>query len=348
MTTFPSHEEWTRLLDATVRFKQLKPWEWTENEDYFAITNPETNETGYCVILGAAQESFGLNVYIGPQAGLYLQELTRPFSGEYEHDTEELLFTTHAITVSFEDRDMLDRQDLAIIREQGMKFRGANAWPIFRSYEPGKSPWMLSGEQARFLTAALEQSIHVSRRFHENPEMYYEHDQTEEGTGEKRLHRVPMQADGQIEWHDEWLPWYVTGKLLEPYIFPDEIKLQQLKKLKKSAETWECDFYYASVTIAENKTVRPYYPRLCLWVHPLDGNIMTAEITPESDCRSLFVQQLILLLESSNIKPKNIETGSTKAFFALKDTADRLGISIGYNPMLEALLNAKEALDERL
>lgn len=87
--------------------------------------------------------------------------------------------------------------------------------------------------------------------------------------GEKRLQRVPRVSERGIVWRDEWLPWHMEKSLIEPYTYPDEVRLQQLRKsLAKSKEIWESDFDYAPVPIG-NRGERAFYPRLCLWVRRL-------------------------------------------------------------------------------
>jgi hypothetical protein len=343
-----TQEEWRRLFEAAIQFKRLGCWEWMDNDDYFVITDPETGETGYCVVLGAGGIDYGLNVYVGPKAGAFLQEISDPFGGSLGRDREELMYSTHAITVNFEDREVLDKEDLNLIRELGYKFRGSRQWPLFRSYEPGLIPWGLNGWQVRFLTVALEQTMGVAERFRENEELYFEHDEADEGIGEKRLHRVPQITESGIVWRDEWLPWKAEGSLIEPYTYPDEIRLQQIRNsLKKSNDIWETDFDYVPVAIGD-RGERAFYPRLCLWVHQENGMILDAKILQQPDCREFYVAQMIALLEKANRKPARIETGSTKAYLALKNSAERIGIPLRVNPMVEGLLEAKEAIVSNL
>ncbi|WP_409342849.1 DUF6930 domain-containing protein [Paenibacillus sp. MBLB4367] len=339
-----THEEWRRLFDAAIAFKKLGCWEWMSNDDYFAVTDPETGETGYCVILGAGGMEFGLNVYFGEKAGLFLRETFDIMDGQLSDDRDELLFNTKAISLSLEDRGNLDQADLSIIRELGYKFRGANEWPQFRSYEPGLIAWTLNGPQVRFLTAALEQTIEVGERFRENNELYSEHDDTENGIREKRLHRVPQVMENGVVWRDEWLPWHAEGDYIEPYTYPDELRLRQLKKnLKKSNEIWESDFDFAPIAIGE-KGARGYYPRLCLWVSQETEMIMDVKLVEKADCRERYVKQLIDLLEKLGHKPARIEVGSLKALLALKHSAGTIGIPLRLDPSLDALLDAKDAI----
>lgn len=341
-----SKEEWRRLFEAAIRFKRQGCWRWMADEDYFAITDPESGEFGYCVVLGAGGTEYGLNVYVGPTAGAYLQQIRDSFDGLLKHDAEELMFDMNGISVTFEDRDQLDKDDLRLIRELEYKFRGSHEWPQFRDYKPGFAPWGLHGQQVRFLTHALEQAMLVAERFREDPELYFNHDETEHGIGEKRLHRVPEQKKSGIEWRDEWLPWRVESAQPEPYVYPDEVRLKQAKKTSKnSREVWETDFGYAPFPIGD-KGERPYYPRLCLWVDRESEMIMDARIAESADCRKLYVEQLLALLEKARYKPARLEAGSVKAFFALKSSADKLGIPIRHNPRVTALLLAKEAINE--
>jgi hypothetical protein len=342
-------EDWRRLFEAAIKFKQQGCWEWMSDEDYFVMTDPETGDIGCCVVLGAGGMDYGLNVYHGPEARSYLKKLTDSFTGsEDDEEDEELMFSMKAISVNFEDRGQLDNEDLSLIRDLGYTFRGSREWPQFRSYEPGLVPWGLNGRQVRFLTHALEQAFLVAERFRENDEMYFEHDEEDEGIGEKRLHRVPHHTEHGIAWRDEWLPWHGEPKVEEPYLYPDEIRIHQCKKnCKKSKEIWETDFNFVQVAFGDEGE-RPYYPRLCLWVKREDGTILTAHLVEKMDCREQYVEQLIQLLEAANRKPARIEAGSSEAFLALKNSAEKIGVPIRHNPLLVALLDAKMAVESSL
>ena len=44
------------------------------------------------------------------------------------------------LQASFEDRGHLQKEDRDVIKKLGLKFRGANSWPMFRNYAPECSP----------------------------------------------------------------------------------------------------------------------------------------------------------------------------------------------------------------
>ncbi|GGA05796.1 hypothetical protein GCM10008018_59660 [Paenibacillus marchantiophytorum] len=340
-------EEWQQLFEVTNQFKKQAPWNWMEDDDYFLITDPESSELGCCVVFGAGKFSYGLNVYTGPNGRLFLQELSG-VTDYLSDDRLELARSMCAVTVSFENRDRMHKDDLQIIRDLGYKFRGAHAWPQFRSFEPGFLPALPNGREVRFLIAALEQTMLVADRFRENHELYFEHDQTDEGTGEKRLHRIPKATNSGVTWSDTWLPWLEEGEFLTPYVYPNELQLRQLgKSLKTSTEIWHSDFQYISHAFGE-KGERGSYPRLSLWMSASTGLILTSELSDNPDFAQNFVEQLLNLIKTSGYKPKSIYVRSNKAFFALNESADKLGITVKLNFNLPELHMAFDEIEDSL
>jgi hypothetical protein len=161
----PSSSEWIALYQAAADFKRAAPWEWMYDSDLFGVQNPANGEVGYCCIMGNLGEHYALGVYLGTEglAGyLYIQ------SGAAESPDMSVLYIQKCLMASYEYRDMLEQRDRALIKELGLKFRGRNAWPLFRSYYPGYHPWLLTSAEARFLTIALEQAANVALRYRDD------------------------------------------------------------------------------------------------------------------------------------------------------------------------------------
>lgn len=59
----------------------------------------------------------------------------------------------------------MQKADLQVVNRLNLKFRGRNAWPLFRSYRPGYHPWYLTSNEAKFLALALHLTMEVSLRF---------------------------------------------------------------------------------------------------------------------------------------------------------------------------------------
>jgi hypothetical protein len=142
MTT-PDTREWRRLYEATVRVKGISPWEWMTEADVFGVQNPETGELGFVSVMGMLGEHYAVSLYLGSEGihgYLNLQELG-PFADP------EALIQIPQLQASFEDREQLDKRDREVIKELGLKFRGRNAWPWFRSYRTSFSRGSWSPER---------------------------------------------------------------------------------------------------------------------------------------------------------------------------------------------------------
>lgn len=134
--TPPTLDEWRRLYEAAVRVKALAPWEWMEEMEVFGVQSPETNDLGFVSVMGMAGEHFAVGVYVGAK-GLYgfldLEDAGLDAS-PYR------LFEVPQLQASFEDRGTLQKEDRDVLKSLGLKFRGQNAWPMFRSIRPGFHP----------------------------------------------------------------------------------------------------------------------------------------------------------------------------------------------------------------
>ncbi|MBT9139140.1 MAG: hypothetical protein DDT31_01721 [Syntrophomonadaceae bacterium] len=135
MTNELSHEEWLKLFEAALKFKEIEAWEWMDDDYLFGVQNPEDQEIGYCSVLGALGEVFGLIVYVG-QSGLesYLTIMSNP------ENVDDNMLIQDCISATFNDKKYLDRDDTALIKKLGLKFRGKNAYPQFRRLKPNYMP----------------------------------------------------------------------------------------------------------------------------------------------------------------------------------------------------------------
>lgn len=145
-------ETWRSLYENSLRFLELRPWESLQDSDIFGVLHPGTGRTGYCCVLGALGQVLALCVYLGSEG---IEIYRRMEEEEFTLDYDELAAAQFCLTGEFEDRSALKKQDLAVIKALGLKFRGRRAYPVFRSYLPGYGPWFLTEEEAIFLTLAF-------------------------------------------------------------------------------------------------------------------------------------------------------------------------------------------------
>lgn len=315
----PTMDEYKTLFETAKHFKKLRCWNWMYDDDLFGVQNPETGEIGWCCVLGNLEQIYGLAVYLGNKGLRGYLQLQSGEIGIYDPDSPHL---QKCLMLSFDNREQLDKDDLRIIKQLGLKFRGRNAWPLFRNYEPGYLPWFITSEEARFLTIAIEQAIDVALRFRQNEKLLYPED---EGT---YLVRVPHKEKSPMTWHDELMkPELAAPPEIDDII--DEIWVQRIKmQMKRANVTWELGYCYAPTPIQEHPSMRPYCPRmlaildhtskLAITLHIAEGNSAVDE------CRSHF----LALLEKVKYIPEHIFVTREDARQLLAPITSRLGISV--------------------
>ncbi|GAB4269650.1 MAG: hypothetical protein Kow0054_31730 [Deferrisoma sp.] len=189
-------EVWTRLIRVAVEVKTLAPWRWMDEAQVFGVVDPDTGEHGYVSVMGTQGEHLAMAVYRGPVG---LLGFSRMQNGEIEA-SPELFFEIPQLQMSFEDRSLLERADRDLLVERGFRFRGRQAWPLFRAYRPGWEPCLPTEAEARFLAAAGEQLLDVARRLQDDPSILFG------PSPDALLHRVARRRKGALVWSDRYMP----------------------------------------------------------------------------------------------------------------------------------------------
>jgi hypothetical protein len=333
----PKSEEWRGLYEAAVRVKGLAPWEWMTEADVFGVQNPETDELGFVSVMGMLGEHLAMSLYLGPE-GLY--EFWA-FEGMGHLLDPEGLLELPQLQASFEDRGELHDKDRKVIKELGLKFRGRNAWPMFRSYGPGLYPWFVEAPEARFLTYALDQLTDVAPRFRETPSLL------EPPGGESRLLvRVPREEDGALVWEDR----VMDVPPPEPRTIEIEMDprvVEDLERLPRGGNLIEIDFFRMPAAVREKKA-RPYFPYMLLMVEagsgaPLGMDLLKPDPSLEAAWASIPATAADQLVKVGSV-PRKVTAGSELLFELLHPLAEALNFELELSPVLPTLHPVKEFL----
>jgi len=332
----PSIQEWKDLYEAAIQFKKIKCWDWMWDSDIFGVQNPVTGEIGYCCVMGGAGEHFALAVYQGSEGlngYLTLQSGKKP-------SLQDILSLQKLLMASFEDRDLLQKEDIQLTKKINLKFSGPDSWPLFRSYLPGYHPWYLTGEEARCLTLCLWQAIDVSLRFKGDPK------KLTPPTGNRYLVRVPKKDKTGLSWRDVWmepLPLQKKEIIAEPI---DEVRLEKIKRrIPDRQGVWEVDYFYYPSPIRD-KEERPYYPYITLWVDQHSGFILRHNLAKPAECMSEFQVNFFKLAEKRKILPREILVKKEETLKLLEPIASELGINVRRVKELKMLEEAQASMRE--
>lgn len=159
-------ELWQRLYTLADQILELAPWTWMNEEQIFGVRQTD-GRTDFVGVMGQLGEYHSVAIYLGEPAFFQFLDMVCDENPEL---TADRLFAIPQVHLSFEPRSTLDKQDLAIIKRLGLKYRG-QFWPQFRSIQPGYFHWFLTEAEAQAMAVALEQLLAMAPRIKQNPRL---------------------------------------------------------------------------------------------------------------------------------------------------------------------------------
>jgi len=336
--TAPTKTDWQALYQAALEFKEIEAWTWMYDSDVFGVQDPASGEIGYCCIMGSLGEMFALALYLGSE-GLesYMRVASEPPLDPSEAFEELML--QKCLMASFANREELTKEDRQVIKRLGLKFRGRNAWPLFRSYRPAYHPWYITADEARFLTLALQQAKEVCLRFKEDPALF------DPPNDELWFVRVPEETKEGLSWRDAWLEPALLEEEELPDVPVDELRLARLKKAAQPMEAiWEMDFFLAPSAVQDNKGERPHYPYLTMIVDHGSGFIFGTDLASPEAYLAEFPWRFITLAERLKKLPTELWVKREDTYDLLEPLTSRLGVELYLVDDLESLEDARTAL----
>ena len=332
-------QAWRQLYDAAGRLKDLAPWQWMTEADVFGVQHPETGDLGFVSIMGMLGEHYAVTVYLGAEG---LEQFWALQQAGPSGDPERVLEIPQ-LQASFENRDMLRKQDHALIKQLGLKFRGRQAWPLFRSFRPGFVPWFLEPDEVQFLSLILEQASEVTVRQQDHAALLPPPD---EG---RYLIRVLGQAGERLVWEDSIQQ--IAAPEPKPIAISVDIEmLSALKRLPPQRRTLEVDLFMAPSGVQE-KGARPFYPYILLIVEARSGYILATDmLSPEPSLEMMWgevPQRVLSHLAQAEWVPKTIQVRSPLLVGLLSPIAEELDIQLKPSRTLPGLDAVREFLLER-
>ena len=338
----PNLNEWRKLYAAAIPILELAPWEWMTEDAVFGVQNPETGELGFVSVMGTRGEHFSIAVYLGAE-GLYGFWKAENAS---HYDSPEIILEVPQLQASFENRKELDTKDRATIRKLSLRFRGQNAWPMFRSYRPGYFPWFLEADEANFLRHALEQTLDVTTRYSEDPALLDSQNEDNE-----YLARVPIKDGDFIVWEDQHI--VVPPPETNPIeISMDRQALEKLRRLPRGKNIVEIDFFLFLEPIQDTKNTRPYFPYTLLLVDKKSDFILETKLlhvkTSLEAMWGYIPSHVVRTLANKRISPRTIRVRSDLLMLLLQPLAKDIGFKLEQSYKLPSLDKAKNSMLKRL
>ncbi|MFZ0611647.1 MAG: hypothetical protein WAM73_05360 [Desulfobacterales bacterium] len=333
------NQAWRQLYELAEEVRNLAPWQWMREQKVFGVEDAAGGNVHFVSVMGSEGMHFGVSAYPGIQALSRIKNLNE--QGIYDYP--ERLLEIPQIQLSFEDRKHLADHAYRKIRALGLRYRGQNAWPQFRSFRPGYAPWRLQADEMHVMSTVLEQLLEVAPLLRSNPDLLAFDD------FETFLVRVPA-GSSRKTWRNEPRR-FRTAPEEKPAASLSKLSAARLRKLKRQPVFLEVDFFMTPAMIGK-KGDRMLNGYALLAVENSKGMIIGLEmLVAEPSLQSMWRQipeALAKQLTKAGFLPKALVVRSTLLAHLLDPFAKALDCELLHSDTLPNLDPAKESLSEHL
>ena len=330
-STDPSLEQWRRAYELAAEIRALAPWTWMHDTDHFGFEDPQCGVLRFISVMGRAGEHFAIAVYRGVEDLFRIIDLvTDPGA------VSEGVLETSQLQLSFEDRSFLAPEDRRVIKRLGLRFRGKNAWPCFRSFLPGQFPWFVDQDELRLIKVALEQVLAVAPRFEGNEE---DLDRLNALGMERNtfLVRTPVVVPGAVQWEEKMVGiGRPPPREIEPEI--DASLLERATDFPTVENKLEVELRASMSPVQDRKGQRPYFPWIMLVVEASSGYVVGTELlAPRPALDAVYGRAagaLLETLEKIEVRPAEVLVRTERVAALFRHVCGELGITLTVRPSL--------------
>lgn len=348
--------QWAELIQAAEKYRDLAPWKWMYDTPVLGVEDPESGAVGYCSVMGAAGQEFGLAVFRGA-TGLWA--LKRFLADESASSSERWLTMRNIDSLNF---SLGGRHDVhpavrRLYRELGYSFRGENDWLVFSSWRPGYYTWPPEGDEV----GQLARYLHVTTAFAEwirnNQAFYDEWDRLSESTAWDQnavtvLCLVPTEDPEaflttpcgafSLEWRSV-VP--ETPVKIDPAF--DQLAAQRARaQARRTDSVWEFDVLALPAGIGEGHG-RPVTAEIAIAVDVEAEFVLGFDMTAGED-PSRPASTLLRLIDEAGYLPAAVVTGRADVYDTLQPLLDVLGVKLIHSMETPFLLNVYAGLVESM
>lgn len=317
------HDLWKELFELTMAYRKLQPWKWIHSNEMFIVEIPGTGEVAYCSVLGMNGQHFGLGVHLGND-GLAYKMAVR----DGRDDIQTVIEYERSLLLAFQARDELKTEDLRWIKKLGLRFRGRQEWPVFRSMSSGYYPWHFSRKEVRTFCEILKQAIHVVEETEKNDAYLLE--------GYDGRWRARLLESGQ------WVNGVMNAVIQpeeEEAVLISEIEMRRIQKYRQVKMRLEFASYFEEEAIQERDGERPFFPNVVLGVEDEGAMIVYYQVFERVDYGKQLQAALVEMLNKLGFLPAEICVDSERIALKISALTTKLGIRL---VRVNRLLNVEE------
>lgn len=280
------------------------------------IMLPGREEPVYCSVMGRGGECYAIGIYPGYES---IHSFYRLAESSEAGLPFVLGFEQNCLACHFGDREEVTSEDREVYKMLGLRFRGQNEWIYFRSLEPGYIPWHINAEQADLLIQALQNFAMAFTYFlSEKIKVDFDNDET----------LLRFYSPEKELWLNTAIKMPPKPIVKPKLIVDNEILMAQLKKQKCNGARLELEVAYLPAPIQENKSDRPYLPRLAILVDRSSGTPLGQHMADKGGLIEVDMLEMLTQYIKRFGRPMSINVRDDRAGRYIEDFCGKTGIKL--------------------
>jgi hypothetical protein len=321
---------WKGLYAAAQTVNSLRPWKMLDDRDLIGVRDSASGETAYGCFMGSAGTLFGFCLYRGSEGFDFYKRL---MSGIFEPESENFIYLQNCLKMELGAKSDLEKEDLAIVLDLGLNFKGKIAWPYFRSLLPGYYPWFLNEGEARLLTLGLDVACHHLHQV-----------MTRKTQASMKEGEVLVYTAGSKGYSSAWEPWPIHRPVPPAPIELDFTRARSvLAKATKPDSPWEAGTFFIPAPITDGQ--RPFFTKVAVVCQSVSGFVFNMKASGPEDADSALLAEVILdSIENHGFRPSLIHFGEGITAATLSPLSKALEIPFESVASLPAVKKVKDGL----
>lgn len=317
----PTPAQLRRLYNSAQHLANMAPWEWMDDTQVFGVKDPHTGVIGWCVILGAIKQVYGLNVFLGDRGFSKLLEMMDDgsYGNPYLAVEMDVLVLHYNAKKEISDDERLRFKK--ITGSGGILIGRKKHWPWARRLQPWLYPRSISSGECELLCDALDQACNIGKRLAGNPDMELSHD---DGSILVRAKEPSGAGDGWID------SWEIPGDYIRPTV-EARWDYDRVKKIREKAdiskETWDIDTFPVLTPVQGSDAL--FYPRVVIVMNKASGFVLHCEVVePDEQDWSSVLDCLLKTMENTSLAPSVIRVRDEDLYGILNSFGDVMGFRV--------------------
>lgn len=292
-----------RLYELAKQLYEEKFWDDYSKTDLIAIQLPDRKEPVIISVLGEKEHNYGFLVHRNLEELACFFEASIKIKQQQFTSMLDVIQVQHCLSIEYEDRKSISKEEYQFIKESGILFRGKKSWPVFVDYFPGYHPSSMDEQDIPLIIEVMEKFKETAKDFRGKKAFY-----GEELLPSKILSRIYQKngnyIDGLFDLPKDSLAGISQLKKAAPILLTS-FEMKRVGNQKIGPSIWELDIDFMNSPIIPENGERPYFPLVLLVVDSEDNKIICSEFFEPGDSEAIQ-RVLIQLILSENGKPPKI------------------------------------------